>query len=206
MSILHLPANAALLRPPGRTISPASQRRRRPRRRLVGVAQIAGVRNFHRVGFRRPDKAEGVAADHNVVNGLSDFRHVAGDALGSRTSSGMVSVLLYTRRMWPILRVRTVARQTKGVALLPYNSRIVVAMWIVATEAGHSARIHETCDEIVPLHSVLMGCSICKVREGCLSKFVFFQLPEVRQLQTDMKAHRPIVVFPVDRVFQGPTL
>src|SRR6516225_9666063 len=83
-SVRRFPSeNVKLLRPPRRAIRPTSQRLCRPRRRLVGVTQIAGVWNFHRVGLRRPYETEGVAADHNVAEGLGDLRHVAGDALAT---------------------------------------------------------------------------------------------------------------------------
>ena len=109
MSILHLPANAALLPTPGRAIRPASQRGRCPGRRLVSMAKIAGIRNFHRLGLRRPNKAEGVAADLHVAEGLGDLRHVAGDALAAGASRGMMGVLLDCCRMRPVLCIGPMA-------------------------------------------------------------------------------------------------
>ena len=44
-----------------------------PGGRFVGVAEIAGVRNFQCVRLRGPNEAEGVAADLHVSDGLGDL-------------------------------------------------------------------------------------------------------------------------------------
>ena len=79
-------------------------------------------------------------------------------------------------------------------------------MRIVATETGNAPSVHEAGDEIIPLHPVLMGRSVGEVCEGRFAELVFLQLPEVPQVQADMKADRPVVVFSFDRIFQRPPL
>src|SRR5205809_810417 len=85
-----LRANAALLPTPRRAIRPASERRRRPGRRLISVTQIAGVGSFQRIGLRRPDETEGVTAHLHVAKRLRDLRHVAGDALAAGAARGVM--------------------------------------------------------------------------------------------------------------------
>ena len=63
---------------------PAHNRLSRPSGSLVLVTQIAGIRNVHRIAFRRRDESKGMSAHVNVRDGLFDFWHVAGDALASR--------------------------------------------------------------------------------------------------------------------------
>lgn len=64
----------------------------RPGRALVGVTQIAGVRDFQAVGCSRIDEVESVAAHFHITQCLCDFRHVARGALAGRTIGGMVRV------------------------------------------------------------------------------------------------------------------
>src|SRR4051794_1812002 len=64
------PGIAKLLRPPRRAIRPASQRLCRPRRRLVGVTQIAGVVSVC-----------GGLADFSAVRAIDDNR-LAGRQIG----------------------------------------------------------------------------------------------------------------------------
>lgn len=69
-----------------------------------------------------------MAADISITDCLSDLGHVAGNAFVARAGRTMVRVLLDAGGMRPVLRVRAVARQAKGVALLAHNSRIVGAI------------------------------------------------------------------------------
>jgi len=52
-------------------------------------------------------------------------------------------------------------------------------MDIVATEAGHTAPVHQALNEIVSLHPVLMAGAVGEVGERCLAQFVFFELPKI---------------------------
>jgi hypothetical protein len=40
--------------------------------------------------------------------------------------------------------------------------------------------------------------AVCKVRERCFAEFVFLQLPEVRQIQPNMKTDGPIIILSLD--------
>ena len=51
---------------------------------FIRVADIAGIRDLQRVAHGRADKAEGVAADVHIAEGLGDLRHVAGDTVAAR--------------------------------------------------------------------------------------------------------------------------
>ena len=166
------------------------------------MTKIASVRNLQRFGLRGPDEVERVTANLHLPNGLGDLGHVAGNTLAARTSCRMMRVLLYRWRMRSILRIRTVAPETKSVPWLAHHSRIFRAVRVVATEAGNAAGVHEACDEIIALHAVLVRGPVGIVREGCFSELVLLQLPELRQIQADMKADRPVIVFTLDRVSQ----
>lgn len=147
-----------------------------------------------------------MAADVNVSDCFGDLGHVTSNTFVARTGRTVVRVLFDAGGMRPVLRVGAVAGQAKGVALLAHNSRIVGAMRIVTIEAGDAARIHQALDEIITLHPVLVRRSVGEVGEGRFAELVFVQLPEVPQVQADMKADRPVVVFSFDRIFQRPAL
>ena len=71
---------------------------------------------FSGVSLRRPDEAEGVAADVDVADRLRDLGHVAGDALAAGAARLVVGVLLDRRGVRPVRRARAVARQAKPLA------------------------------------------------------------------------------------------
>jgi len=78
--------------------------------------------------------------------------------------------------------------------------RIVLgAMNIVTGCAGHTVAIHHTLDEVVALHPVLMSCAICEVKEVCLSKSNVFELPVIRQTQSNVIANGPVIGFAFDK-------
>jgi hypothetical protein len=85
----------------------------------------------------------------------------------------MVSVLFYARSVRPVLRVRAVARQAKSVTSLTNNSGIFRAVRIVATETGHASRVHETLNEVIALHPVLVGGPIGEMCERHFAELVF---------------------------------
>ena len=137
------------------------------------MAKIASVRNFQCFGFCGPHETEGVASDINVTDRLCDLRHMARNAIVTSAVWRVVSVLFYARSVRPVLRVRAVACQAKSVASLTHNSRIVRAMRIVATEAGHAPCVHETLNKVVALHAVLVGGAIGEMGERRFAEFVF---------------------------------
>src|SRR5947199_9308464 len=67
-------------------------------------------------------------------------------------------------------------------------------MDIVTTEAGYASRIHHALHKIIALHPILVSRSIWKMRERRLAQLVFFQFPEVLEIETDVETHRPIVI------------
>ena len=79
-------------------------------------------------------------------------------------------------------------------------------MRIVATETGDAPSVHEAGDEIIPLHPVLVSGPVREVCESCFPDLVFFQSPEVRQVQANMEADGPVIVFSPDRIFQWSAL
>jgi len=65
-----------------------------------------------------------------------------------------------------------VAGQAKSVTSLTDNSRILRTVRIVATETGNAPRVHETLNEIVALHAVLMSSPVGEMCESCFAKLV----------------------------------
>jgi hypothetical protein len=51
---------------------------------------------------------------------------------------------------------------------------------LVAAETSNPPSVHEARDKIIPLHPVLVCRAVCEVRESCISKLVFLELPKVR--------------------------
>jgi hypothetical protein len=98
------------------------------------------------------------------------------------------------------------ARQAESVAPFTYNSGILRTVRIVATETGNASRVHETLNEIVALHAVLVGGPICEVREACFTECVLFEPPKICKAQSNMKADRPVVVFSIDGILQWSAL
>jgi hypothetical protein len=73
-----------------------------------------------------------------------------------------------------------VAVEAQNVCRFQEVGIIFCAVHVMATEAGDAVRIHRAGHEIVALHSIFVGGSVCEVREGLLAKLVIFQLPIVR--------------------------
>ena len=76
----------------------------------------------------------------------------------------------------------------------------------MATETGDPARIHQTLDEVVSLHPVLVRRAVREMREAKLADFVLLQSPVVGQLQAHVKAYRPIVIAPTHPILHRPAL
>ena len=77
------------------------------------MADVAGIRNFLGVSFRRADETEGVAAHIHVAEGLRDFRHVTGDTLAACAVCLVMRVLLQRRRVRAAGRLRAVADEAQ---------------------------------------------------------------------------------------------
>jgi hypothetical protein len=79
-------------------------------------------------------------------------------------------------------------------------------MNVMAAKASHSVCVHRARDEIVALHPVLVRGAICEMRKARLAQLVFFQPPEVSEIQPDMETNRPIIILPLDRTFEWTAL
>jgi len=90
--------------------------------------------------------------------------------------------------------------QTKLISGLAKLRVIFRAVHVVAREAGNPVLVHYALHEVIALHAVLVRGAIRKVREGELAEGVFFELPEVAEIEPDMIADGPIVIFPFDRI------
>src|SRR4029077_15138838 len=117
-----------------------------------------------------------------------------------------MGVLLDSCRMRPVLRIRSVAAEAEAISRLAHNARVVGPVRIVTVGAGDAARIHEAGDKIVPLHAVLVRGPVSEVSEVLLAEAVLLQLPEIRQIQADVKADRPVIILALDRILQRPAL
>ena len=195
-----------LLRTPRRSIVPTPECCRRPSGRLFRVTEISRIRNLQRLGLLWPNETKRVAADFHVAERLGDCRHMTGGASAARASERVVRVLLDAGSMRTTLRVGAMAGQAHRISRLAQHRLVFRAVWIVATETRDAARVHEALNEIVPLHAVLVGGPIGEVREAYFSKLVLLQSPEVRQVQSNMKADGPIVILSLDRIGQRAPL
>ena len=89
--------------PPRRELRPRLQRVFGPLNCLIGVAGIAGIRNFQRLRCRWRNELEGVAANVDITYCLFDFRHMAADAFIAGRSSFVMGMLL---DRWRVRAVR----------------------------------------------------------------------------------------------------
>ena len=130
------------------------------------MAGSAGVRDCVLVGHLGRYKPERVGVDFHVRYSRLDLWHMAGNALASRAAVFVVSVFFERGGAGAIGRQRTVAVQTYLVGGSPQLSVVVRAVRVVATEARHPAPIHDTLDEVVALHPVLVRCAFGEMSEG----------------------------------------
>src|SRR5579863_2921320 len=130
----------------------------------------------------------------NIADGVCPLRHMAGDAFTAGASRCVLGVLLDRCSVRSGLPVGAVASEAEAITRLAHHSRIFGAMRIVATEAGHAARIHEAADKIVTLHAVLVCRTVREMSERSFAELVFLELPEVRQVQANVKANGPVII------------
>ena len=71
-------------------------------------------------------------------------------------------------------------------------------MHVVAAEAGQAARIHDTGHKIIALHAILVCGAVGEMCECGFAQLVIFQLPVIRQIQSDLKSDRPVVSLALD--------
>ena len=170
------------------------------------MAHVAGVRNFQLLGFGRRDEPERVAANHHVSQSLLDRWHVARNALASRTAGFVMRVFLDGLRSRPIWGTGAVTVQTQNICRLPKQGIIRSAVGIVARETRNPVRIHNTRYKVIALHPVFMRSAVGKMCERRLAKFVRLQFPKIAQLQTDLIADRPVIVFSGNGIGQRASL
>ena len=104
---------------PGRTLGPVAQSFYGPGGGFIRVTGRAGIWDFVLVCHSRVDEGESVSADFDVGDSGLDLRHVAGDALASRSAGLVMGVLLERGGAGPVERHGTVAIETEFVSRLP---------------------------------------------------------------------------------------
>lgn len=157
------------------------------------MANITGVRDFQRVTRCRRDEVKRVAPHVHVGDRLLDLRHMTSDALVALATFFVMCVLLNRWRARAVRRVWAVTIEAQNVGRLPQERIVFRAMYVMATETGDAARVHEAGHEVITLHAILMGSPIGEMRERRLAKFVLLQFPEIVQPLTHMEADGPVV-------------
>ena len=189
-----------MLDTPGGNVLPPVELRRRPANAFILVAPRTRIWNFVRARHGRRNESEGVAADARIRQCLLDLRHMTCDAFIAPTAGFVMSMLFDGAGVRAIGRAWTMAFQAHHVGRLYQERFIVGSVYIVATEALYSMRIHHALHKIVTLHPVLMRCAVGKVHKVCLAERVLFELPVILQLLAHVETYGPIVVFAFDRV------
>ena len=90
---------------PRGSVVPRFERSNRPRRVLVGMANVARIGNFQDVGVGRRDELERMAADVHIRNRLLDLRHVAGNTLTPCAAGLVMRMGFDARRVRAVLRI-----------------------------------------------------------------------------------------------------
>ena len=126
--------------PPGGPVGPRLERCGGPRSVLVGVANVAGIRDLQGIGLSRRHEMKRVAADIHIGDRLFDLRHVTGDAFAPGAARLVVRMRFDARGMRPVLRIGAVAAQADLLDGLAQDAVVFAAMRIVATETGDAAR------------------------------------------------------------------
>ena len=106
------------------------------------------------------------------------------------------------RRVRTVRRIRTVAgqAQTSLTGLIEDRrcSPVPCTSWQLKQV---TPRVYITlCTKSLPCIRFLCAVPSGEMRERRLAELVLFELPEVLQVQPRLKADRPVVVLPVDRV------
>jgi hypothetical protein len=96
----------------------------------------------------------------DVRNRGLDLRHMAADALATRGAGRMMSVPRNVRGPWAIGGCRAVTLQAKNGGRLEKIRIVLRAVDVVATEAGHAVRVHQTGNEIISLHTVSASSAV----------------------------------------------
>jgi len=142
-----------------------------------------------------------MATHHHIGDSLFYLRHVAGHALVAADACWVVSVLFDAGdAVRAVGRIRAMTLQAHHTGRLEQVGVVRCSMNIVATEAGHAARIHQTVHKIVALHPILVRGTIGEVRERRLAQLMILQLPVIVELEAGPITDRPIVILAGDGV------
>jgi hypothetical protein len=140
-----------------------------PTSRLVFVTRSTSVRHLVLLRHGRRDEFEGVCAHEGTGDAFAlDLRHVAVHALTSGATVLVVSMLLHRRYVGAVRRRSAVTIEADLVCGLSKLRIVVGAVYVVAGGTGNSVTVHHALHEVIPLHPVLMRCSVREMSEGCL--------------------------------------
>ncbi len=151
-----------------------------PCRCLVGVADIAGVRDFQALGSRRRRRNGRCGCGRSRRRLSARFSACGRRRIGCRgcpRRDGCAARCVAACGPFCVFGPWQV-RHMRG-AGLPQHRVIVGAVRIVAAETGDAARVHQALHEIVALHAVLVRGAVGKMGEGGFAELVLLQLPEV---------------------------
>lgn len=130
------------------------------------MAGRAGIRNCVFLGHCGSNEPKGMCM-HECVRrtfGLN-LRHVTSDTLASGRILLVVRVLLQGDGAGSVGRKGTVTVQAEFIRRLDELCIVVGSVYVVTTEAGNPAPIHDALHKIVPLHSIFVRGAISKVVE-----------------------------------------
>jgi hypothetical protein len=147
-----------------------------------------------------------MAPNIDVGDRLLDLGHMTANAFVARRASRMMRVRFDRRCVRPIRRLRTVTGETHDTRRLQKIGIVLGPVDVVAAETGDAARVHNARHKIVALHAILVPGAVREMRESCLTELVFFQLPEILQIQAHMESNRPVIILPFDRALWGLAL
>ena len=147
-----------------------------------------------------------MAADVYVADCLRDLGHVTGNAFVARAARTVMRVLLDAGGMRPVLRVGAVARQAERIALLAHNAGLSVPCGSWQLKQVTPRAYIRLWTKSFPCMRFLCAVPSAKCVKVVSPSLCSSSLPEVRQVQADMKADRPVVIFSLDRICQRSAL
>lgn len=140
------------------------------------------IRNLVLIRHFGGDEIERVTSDIDVCDRLRNFRHVTPDAIAARAARAMMRVGFDACGVRPIRRGWAMAGEADLIRGFDQVRVVFRTVHVVATEASHTAPIHQALDEIVSLHPIFVRRSVGKMHEVCLAQFMFFEPPKIPQV------------------------
>lgn len=141
-----------------------------------------------------------MAANVDIRDGLLNLWHVATDAFATRRARFVMRMLLDRCGSRSLGRVRAMAFQAHDARWFQQISVVRSTVNLVTAEARDAARVHHTCDKVIALHSILVRRTVWEVGECSLPELVLFQFPRRLEILSHIEAHRPVVIFPLNRI------